>query len=329
MPEQYAKFFNVSGCIPEFIIKWITISTIIAQGATKEKVTLPTAFKEYKDMFSKKTPIKLPPFQSYDHTIKLKYLLMPQQAKAYLLNPIEHQACKEFIKEHLKTEKISPSKSPQAALFFFVKKKEAGKLCPCQDYWYLNSHTIKNAYPLPLISNLIDKLQESLIFTKFDVQWEYNNALIKPEDWWKATLTTPLGLFEPNIMFSEMCNFLPTFRAFMKDLFGDYIIEGWLVIYMDDLLIHSSNQEIHDKCTQKVLQHFWKQEMYLKLEKCTFSAKEVEYLRMIVGKGGVQMDPIKLKAIWEWFLLAVTIGTFSSTDLALFLECILSYRDTW
>ena len=41
--------------------------------------------------------------------------------------------------------------------------------------------------------------------------------------------------------------------------------------------------------------------MSLKLEKCTFSAKEVEYLRMIVGKGGVQMGPVKLKAIQEWF----------------------------
>ena len=90
----------------------------------------------------------------------------------------------------------------------------------------------------------------------------------------------------------------------MNDLFGDYIVEGWLVIYMNDLLIHSSNQEIHNEHTQKVLQHFQEQEMYLKLEKCTFSAKEVEYLGMVVGKGGIQMDSVKLKAICEWSPLA-------------------------
>ena len=56
---------------------------------------------------------------------------------------------------------------------------------------------------------------------------------------------------------------------------------------MDDLLIHSLKQELHDKHTQKVLQCFWEQEMYLKLEKCTFSAEEVEYLSIIVGKGGI------------------------------------------
>ena len=86
----------------------------------------------------------------------------------------------------------------------------------------------------------------------------------------------------------------------MDDLFGDYIAEGWLVIYMDDLLIHSLNQELHDEHTQKVLQWFQEQEMYLELEKCTFSAKEVKYLSMIVGNGGIQVDPVKLKAIWEW-----------------------------
>ena len=90
----------------------------------------------------------------------------------------------------------------------------------------------------------------------------------------------------------------------MDDLFGDYIIEGWLVIYMDNLLIHSSNQEIHNEHTWKVLQCFQEQEIYLKLEKCTFSVKEVEYLRMIVGKGGIQMDPVKLKAICKWSPLA-------------------------
>ena len=122
-PEQCTKFFNTSGCIPEFVIKRTTISIIIAQGATKEKVTLPAAFRGYMDIFSEKTPMKLPPSRSYNHAINLKNSFVPQWAKTYLLNSIEHQACKEFIKEHLKTGKITPSKFPQAISFFFVKKK--------------------------------------------------------------------------------------------------------------------------------------------------------------------------------------------------------------
>ena len=168
--EQCAKFFNTNGCIPEFVIKWTTISTIITQEAAKRKVTLPTAFKKYEDVFSEKITTKLPPSWPYDHAIKLKDSFIPQKAKAYQLNPIKHQACKKFIEEHLKTGEIFPLKFSQAVQFFFVKKMEAGKLRPCQNYQYLNSHTIKNAYPLPLISDLVDKLQELSIFTNFDIQ---------------------------------------------------------------------------------------------------------------------------------------------------------------
>ena len=90
------------------------------------------------------------------------------------MNPKEMEACKVFIDEHLKSGKIRKSQSPQASPFFFVQKKDGG-LRPCQDYWYLNEHTVKNAYSLPLIVTLIDKLRGAKYFSKMDIQWGYNN----------------------------------------------------------------------------------------------------------------------------------------------------------
>ena len=78
------------------------------------------------------------------------------------------ETCKSFVEEHLKTGRIIPSKSPQASLFFFVPKKDS-TLRPCQDYHYLNSFTIRNAYPLPLIPELIDNMKDSTLFTKFNI----------------------------------------------------------------------------------------------------------------------------------------------------------------
>jgi hypothetical protein len=74
-----------------------------------------------------------------------------------------------------------PSKSPYAAPFFFIKKKD-GKLRPVQDYRCLNEHTIRNRYPLPLIPELIAQAQDAALFSKFDVQWGYNNVCIKKQD---------------------------------------------------------------------------------------------------------------------------------------------------
>src|ERR1700720_4418494 len=81
--------------------------------------------------------------------------------------------------------------------FFFVKKKD-GKLRPTQDYRKLNEATIKNCYPLPLISELVDRLRGAKVFTKMDVRWGYNNICIKEGDEWKAAFRTNVGLLRTN-----------------------------------------------------------------------------------------------------------------------------------
>ena len=150
--------------------------------AEKPKETpIPDFCADFTDIFSKKTYNQLPPHQTFDHAIDLKDIFVPKIAKVYPLNPAEKEACKAFIEEHLKIGHIVLSKSPQASPFFFVPKKD-GTLRPCQDYQYLNSHTIQNAYPLPLISELVDDMKDSTYFTKFDIQWGYNNIHIKESD---------------------------------------------------------------------------------------------------------------------------------------------------
>ena len=135
--------------------------------------------------------LKLPPHHHYDHTIDLQPTFTPCIAKIYPLNPAKLQTCKEFIDEHLKTGRIVLFKSPQASLFFFIPKKD-GFLCPCQGYQYLNSHTVRNVYPLLLIPELINDMKDATLFMKFDIQWGYNNIHICKEDQWKATFITPL-----------------------------------------------------------------------------------------------------------------------------------------
>ena len=123
-----------------------------------------------------------------------------------------------------------------------LEKKDEG-IRPCQDYRYVNEHTIKDAYPLPLISDLIDKVKDAKLFTKFDIRSGYNNIRIKEGDEWKAAFITPKGLFEPTVMFFGLSNSPATFQRFMNDSFKDMIAEGWLIVYMDDMLITSRNKE--------------------------------------------------------------------------------------
>ena len=280
-------------------IQKTTLSTELAIATQKNEVVLPLQYEDYADVFSKRTFDVLPPRQDFDHAIELKELFVPKVTKIYPLNPQEVEACQEFIEENLKMGWIQPSKSPQASPFFFIKKKD-GKLRPVQDYRYLNDHTIKNAYPLPLISDLIDNLQQFLCFTKFNVQWGYNNICIKEGDEWKAAFLILMGLFKPTVMFFRLCRSPLTFQAFMNFNFTDYICEGWLVIYMDDLVIGATSEEDEEQKVCLVLQHFCNLRLSLKLSKCEFSKTEVEFLGMVVGSGCIHMDPAKLSAIASW-----------------------------
>jgi len=113
---------------------------------------------------------------------------------------------------------------------------------------------VKNVYPLPLISNLINCLQATHFFTKLDVHWGYNNVHIKEGDKWKAAFWTNRGLFEPLAMFFGLTNSPATFQTMMNNIFQDLIFEGVVCIYLDDILIFTETMEEYDRVTHLVLE---------------------------------------------------------------------------
>src|SRR6266705_3346070 len=136
--------------------------------------------------------------------------------------------------------------------FFLIKKKDE-KFRPVQDYRNLNKWTIPNKYLLPLISELIHDLSGKHLFSKFDVQWGYNNVRIKKGDEWKAAFKTSKGLFELTVMFFGLTNSPATFQMMMDEIFLDKITQGWLRIYMDDAIITTADDS---KEHSKKVHHF-------------------------------------------------------------------------
>jgi len=117
---------------------------------------------------------------------------------------------------------------------FFVGKKDRKKRM-VQDYQYLNKGTVKNNYPLPLISDLINTIGTKKVFTKIDLRWRYNNIWIKKGDEWKAVFTIHLGVYEPTVMFFGLTNSPATFQAMINDIVRDLIDTEDVVVFMDDV----------------------------------------------------------------------------------------------
>jgi hypothetical protein len=260
---------------------------------------IPKEFHEYLSVFSKKAALRKPERKPWDHRIELKPGFVPKAQKAYSLSQDEVLLAEEFIAENLKKGYIRYSKSPQSSPLFFVNKKSGDKR-PCQDYRYLNEWTIKNAYPLPLIQDLIDGLQGMKYFTKLDIRWGYNNIRIHEGDEWKAAFRTPQGLFEPTVMFFGLCNSPATFQSIMDRIFSNEALLGWLKKYMDDILIAAKTKEELRERTLIVLKKLKENDLFLKPEKCEFEQTKVEYLGFIISEGKVQMDPKKVAGIADW-----------------------------
>jgi hypothetical protein len=263
----------------------------------EEMVPLP--YYQYKDIFSKEAFDELLPRCPWDHAIELIPGAEAVDSWIYPLNLEEQKQLDTFLEENLTSGQIRPSKSPMAAPFFFVKKRD-GSLRPVQDYRQLNKITVTNCYPLPLIQELIDKLQGAQYYSKIDIQWGFNNVQIKEGDEWKAAFWTNQGLFEPLVMFFGLKNLPATFQTMMNTLFRDLITEGHVVIYMDDILTFTKTLEEHRRVVTQVLQRRGENKLFAKPEKCSFEQTEVEYLGVLVSHNQVKMDPAKIRAVKEW-----------------------------
>jgi len=186
-----------------------------------------------------------------------------------------------------------------AAPVFFIKKKD-GSLRLVQDYRALNTVTVKNKYPLPLISELISQLCGAQYFTKLDVRWGFNNICIKPGDEWKAAFCTNQGLFKPLVMFFGMTNSPVTFQTMMNDVFRTVIAEGIVVVYLDNILIFTKTEEEHKQVVWRVLEILAEHKLFLCPEKCEFHRKQIEYLGLVISENKVMMDPVKVAGVREW-----------------------------
>jgi len=143
-------------------------------------------------------------------------------------------------------------KSLQTSPVFFVGKKDGSKRMVI-DYHNLNDQTVKNNYPLLLITELINKMGSKKVFTKMDLRWGFNNIRIKEEDKWKRVFTIHIEFFEPTVMFFGIMNLPATFQAMINEILRDLINEEKVAVFVDDILVGTETEEEHDEIVEEVL----------------------------------------------------------------------------
>ncbi|KAG8713777.1 hypothetical protein FRC09_018344 [Ceratobasidium sp. 395] len=259
---------------------------------------LPTNYQEFAKVFAEEETSPLPPHRPYDIQIDLKPDARPRHGPIYSVGVKEDEEMRSTIQRQLEHGLIRPSKSPMASPVIFVKKKN-GKLRMCIDYRRLNDMTVKNVYPLPRTNDLVEKLRGAKIFTKLDLKWGYNLVRIREGDEWKTAFKTKYGLFEYLVMPFGLTNAPATFQHFMNDILRD-ILDIYVIVYLDDILIFSKDPKDHPAHVKEVLSRLKKHNLYCNLEKCFFDVTEIDYLGLIVSPEGIRVDQEKVTKAVDW-----------------------------
>ena len=163
----------------------------------------------------------------------------------------------------------------------------------------LNKITVKNEACLPNIDDLFDTIQGSKYFSKLDLRSGYNQVRIREEDVHKTAFNTPLGHFQVKVMGFGLCNDPATFQSLMTQILRPYL-RKFVVVFLDDILIFSSNWKEHLDHVRMVLQALREHQLYCKPSKCLFGAVEILYLGHVISGYTIAPDQEKLKAVRDW-----------------------------
>nr|ABA97610.1 retrotransposon protein, putative, Ty3-gypsy subclass [Oryza sativa Japonica Group] len=251
----------------------------------------------FPDVFPEDLP-GMPPDRDIEFIIDLIPGTAPISKRPYRMLVNELEEHKKQIRELQEKGFVRPSSSPWGAPVLFVKKKD-GSMRMCVDYRSLNEVTIKNKYPLPRIDDLFDQLKGAKVFSKIDLRLGYHQLKIRTGDIPKTAFSTRYGLYEFTVMSFGLTNAPAYFMNLMNKVFMDYL-EKFVVVFIDDILIYSKDEEEHAEHLRLVLEKLRKHKLYAKFSKCEFWLKEVAFLGHVISAGGVAVDPTKVEAVTEW-----------------------------
>src|SRR3954467_4610666 len=253
--------------------------------------------RDFPDVFPEEF-LGMPPDRCVEFIVDLIPDTTPISRRPYIMASHELAQLKIQLEASLAKGFILPSSSPWGFPVLFVTKKD-GTERMCVDYRPLNLATIKNKYPLPRINDLYDQLAGSTVFSKMDLRLGYHQIRIREEDIPKTAFTTRYGLYEYTVMSFGLTNVPATFSRLMNSIFMEYL-DKFVVVYLDDILIYSKNEEDHAKHLRLVWMKLREHRLYAKFSKCEFWLPEVTYLGHVISAKGIAINPERVNAVLDW-----------------------------
>ena len=272
---------------------------------------------EFKDIFPEKLPDALPPRRCIEHAITLKADAKPRKGHPFRLSKMENDALDKYVEELLSKNWIEESDSEWLCSIFAVPKKDPNTgqfptraewlksgnadmvLRWVNDYRYLNSQTAIPKVPLPFIDELFDQMSGCTIFSTIDLASGYHQMRMDPKSKPYTAFRTRTNIYHWNVAPMGLAGMPGTWTRYMNKIFPKSVFP-FVVVYLDDICIFSTNEQQHINHLRQVFQQLQKEQLFAKPSKCSFGQSSIEFLGHIVSADGLRMDHRKLEAINQW-----------------------------
>lgn len=172
-------------------------------------------------------------------------------------------------------------------------------LVGCVDYRKFNNHIVKDQFPILVIEELLDELNDAKHFSKLDLRSGYHQIKMFELDIPKTTFRTQHRHYKFTLMSFGLTNAPSTFQSLMNKIFHSHL-RKFILVFFDNIPVYNLNWQdhlIHKKETFNILRY---NVMYAKKSKYTLGVRHIKYLVHIISEEGVSMDTEKVESVTNW-----------------------------
>lgn len=222
----------------------------------------------------------------------------PIKQRAYRVSPAIQAKIDEEVQSMLENNIIEPSSSPWSSPVLMVPKKD-GNYRFCVDYRKLNKVTRNDAYPIPFVSAILDRLRNAKYLSSLDVKSAYWHIPVAEDSRPLTAFSIPgRGLFQFKRLPFGLSNAPATWQRLIDRVLGPEL-EPHVFVYLDDVIIVTEDFETHLRVLEETMKRLTQAGLTLSQDKCYLCRPELKYLGFVVNELGLHVDPDKVKAILE------------------------------